>query len=64
MLKKDKKILAIGDSLENDIKGANSQNIDSLLITDGIHREVNVNKNIDKQKLDDLIKKKYYLNFV
>ena len=65
VLKKDKKILAIGDSLENDIKGANSQNIDSLLITDGINREVNVNKNIDKQKLDDLIKKKkYYLNFV
>lgn len=61
VLKKDKKILAIGDSLENDIKGANSQNIDSLLITDGIHREVNVNKNIDKQKLDDLIKKKKIL---
>ena len=61
VLKKDKKILAIGDSLENDIKGANSQNIDSLLITDGIHREVNVNKNIDKQKLDDLIKTKKIL---
>ena len=52
------KILVIGDSLENDIKGANLQKLDSVLITDGIHREVNNNKDIDKEKLDDLIKKK------
>ena len=38
--------------------GANSQNLDSLLITNGIHRDVNNNNDIDKQKLDDLIKKK------
>ena len=56
--KKNKKILIIGDSLENDIKGANNLNFDSLLITDGIHREVNNNNNVDKQKLDALIKKK------
>ena len=54
----ENKILVIGDSLENDIKGANLQKLDSLLITDGIHREVNNNKDIDKEKLDDLIKKK------
>ena len=54
----ENKILVIGDSLENDIKGANLQKLDSLLITDGIHREVNNNKDIDKAKLDDLIKKK------
>ena len=54
----ENKILVIGDSLENDIKGANLQKLDSVLITDGIHREVNINKDIDKEKLDDLIKKK------
>ena len=54
----ENKILVIGDSLENDIKGANLQKLDSVLITDGIHREVNNNKDIDKEKLDDLIKKK------
>ncbi len=52
------RILVIGDSLDNDVMGANIQNLDSLLITDGIHREVNKNNDIDKQKLDDLIKKK------
>ena len=56
--KKNKKILVIGDSLENDIKGANNLKIDSLLITDGIHREVNINNDVDKQKLDGLIKSK------
>ena len=56
--KGESKILVIGDSLDNDIKGANIQKLDSLLITDGIHREVNNNKDIDKEKLDDLIKKK------
>ena len=50
--------LDLGDSLDNDIKGANLQNLDSVLITEGIHREVNNNNDIDKQKLDDLIKKK------
>lgn len=52
------KILVIGDSLDNDIKGANMQKIDSLLITDGIHRSVNNDNGIDKEKLNDLIKKK------
>ena len=53
-----RKILVIGDSLDNDIKGANNQNLDSLLVTDGIHRDVNSEKGIDKAKLNDLIKKK------
>ena len=52
------KILIVGDSLDNDIKGANAQDIDSLLITDGIHRSVNNDNGIDKEKLNDLIKKK------
>jgi len=55
---KTSQILVIGDSLENDIKGANLQNIDSLLITSGIHREVNNDSGVDKEKLNDLIRKK------
>ena len=35
---KNKKILAIGDNLNTDIKGANLLNYDSLLISNGIHR--------------------------
>ncbi len=57
-IKENNNILVIGDSLENDIKGANKQNLDSLLITDGIHREVNNNNIVDKEKLDGLMKKK------
>jgi len=55
---KSRKILIIGDSLDNDIKGANLQHLDSLLITDGIHRQVNNDNGIDKEKLHDLISKK------
>ena len=58
MKKKNEKILVIGDSLDNDIKGANLQNLDSLLITSGIHREVNNHNGVDKEELNDLIKKK------
>ena len=58
LIEAENKILVVGDSLENDIKGANLQKLDSVLITDGIHREVNNNKDIDKEKLGDLIKKK------
>ncbi len=35
----NKKILAIGDNLNTDIKGANLLNYDSLLITNGIHKQ-------------------------
>ena len=35
---KDKKILSIGDNLNTDIKGANLLNYDSLLITNGVHK--------------------------
>ena len=34
----NKKISCIGDNLNTDIKGANIQNFDSMLITGGIHR--------------------------
>ena len=36
---KDKKILSIGDNLNTDIKGANLLDYESLLITNGIHKE-------------------------
>ena len=36
---KNKKILSIGDNLNTDIKGANLLNYDSLLISDGIHKD-------------------------
>ena len=36
---KNKNVLCIGDNLNTDIKGANIQNFDSLLITNGIHRK-------------------------
>ena len=39
---KGKKVICIGDSLNTDIKGANMQNFDSLLISSGIHKnEIN-----------------------
>ena len=59
-----KKVLIIGDSLGNDIKGAINQCMDSLLVTDGIHRDVNNNKNIDLKKLNDLMtRKNIYANY-
>ncbi len=36
---KNKKILAIGDNLNTDVKGANLLNYDSMIITNGIHKE-------------------------
>ena len=49
---KNKKILCVGDNLNTDIKGANIQNYDSLLITSGIHRQ-----EIAKFKLNNVIEK-------
>ena len=34
-----KRILSIGDNLNTDIKGANLLNYDSLLISNGVHKE-------------------------
>ena len=36
---KEKKVLSIGDNLNTDIKGANLLNYDSLLISNGVHKE-------------------------
>ena len=42
----NKKILAIGDNLNTDIRGANLLNYDSLLISNGIHKEEIKNKGL------------------
>ena len=47
------KVLAIGDNLRTDIKGANNLNIDSIFITEGVHRQ----EIDDTSKLDALLKK-------
>ena len=44
----NKKILAIGDNLNTDIRGANLLNYDCLLISNGIHRNEINNKGIEK----------------
>ena len=33
------KVLAIGDNLRTDIKGANNLNLDCIFISEGVHRE-------------------------
>ena len=48
---KNKKILCIGDNFNTDIRGANIQKFDSLLISGGIHRDEILNS-----ELEDLLK--------
>ena len=35
---KEEKVIAIGDNLNTDIKGANQMKIDSIFISSGVHR--------------------------
>ena len=46
-----KKIIAIGDNLRTDIKGANNMNYDSLVITSGVH-----NKEFEKEGIERVSK--------
>ena len=48
MNNKNKKILSIGDNLNTDIKGANLLNYDSLIISNGIHKDEIKEKGIEK----------------
>ena len=50
---KGKKILSIGDNLNTDIKGANLLNYDSLIISNGVHKD-----EIKKEGID-VVSKKY-----
>ena len=45
---KNKKVLAIGDNLNTDIKGANLLNFDSLIISNGIHKNEIKEKGIEQ----------------
>ena len=45
---RNKKILSIGDNLNTDIKGANLLNFDSLVISNGIHKNEIKEKGIEK----------------
>jgi HAD superfamily hydrolase (TIGR01459 family) len=62
-IKKNENILAIGDNIQTDIRGANNMSLDSLLITNGIHKndflDLPIN-NYDKilEKFD--VKTNYY----
>ena len=38
-INKNESILAIGDNIRTDIRGANKMNLDSLFITNGIHKD-------------------------
>ena len=65
LLKNRDRILVIGDSLGNDIAGAQQQGLDSVLVTSGIHRDVNNKTSIDIKKLNVLMEKKLiFPNFV
>ena len=44
----NKKILAIGDNLNTDIKGANLLNYDSLLVSNGIHKDEIKDKGVQR----------------
>jgi len=49
----NEKVLAIGDNLRTDIKGANNLNVDCLFISDGVHRD----EYKDTKELNLLLKK-------
>jgi HAD superfamily hydrolase (TIGR01459 family) len=56
----NEKVLAIGDNLRTDIKGANNLNKDSLFISNGVHRD-EFSGNLELEKL--LIKYKVKTNY-
>ena len=49
----NEKVLAIGDNLRTDIKGANNLNLDCIFISQGVHRQ----EYNDTSELDELLKK-------
>ncbi|MBA1338469.1 MAG: Ribonucleotide monophosphatase NagD, HAD superfamily [Pelagibacterales bacterium] len=55
-IKKKETILAIGDNIRTDIKGANNMNFDCLLITSGIHKKEFLSCSVEDY---DKILKKY-----
>ena len=62
-IKKNETILAIGDNIRTDIKGANNMNFDSLFITNGIHKKDFINlplSSYDKFLNKHKVKTNYY----
>ena len=49
----NEKVLAIGDNLRTDIKGANNLKIDCIFISEGVHRD----EYKDSSELEKLLKK-------
>tara|TARA_B100001123_G_scaffold165542_1_gene190710 strand:+ start:589 stop:1407 length:819 start_codon:yes stop_codon:yes gene_type:complete len=54
-IKKDEKILVIGDNIRTDIRGANNMKFDSLFIIDGVHKEEFLN--LESNNYDKILKK-------
>ena len=52
MNNKNKKVLSIGDNLNTDIKGANLLNFDSLIISNGVHKN-----EIEKEGIEEVSKR-------
>jgi len=60
-LKEKEKAFIIGDNLNTDIKGANNLNLDSLFITDGVHKsEFSKEEDLPKLLNKYNIKSKYF----
>ena len=62
-IKKNENILAIGDNIRTDIKGANNMSLDSLFIIEGIHKSEFLNislENYDKILKNYKTKTNYY----
>ncbi len=51
--KENEKVLAIGDNLRTDIKGANNLNFDCIYISEGVHRD----EYKDDSELENLLEK-------
>ena len=59
--KENEKVLAIGDNLRTDIKGANNLNKDCLFISDGVHRsEFSNNLELEKLLVEYKVKANYF----
>ena len=53
-------LMAIGDNLKTDIKGANSLNIDSIFITNGLYKDFFQSEKVNFEAEDIFLKAKYY----
>ena len=60
-LKENEKTLVIGDNLKTDIKGANNMKLDSIFITNGVHKSKIKNEEFLKKTLEEYnVSSKYF----